>query len=132
MRKETLKVIADTFSSIGINYEFGEWTSEPQYPYFVGEYQEIASSGENGEQETAFILNGFARYCEHGKTALLALEDAKENIKTCLGIIGGRMVTTESGAVVAIFYENSLLIPIENAELRKIQVNLLVKEWSVN
>ena len=38
MTKEILKIISDSMESLGLNYEFMEWTSEIKYPYFVGEY----------------------------------------------------------------------------------------------
>lgn len=131
MRKETLKIIAEEMATMGIHYEFMEWTAKPSYPYFTGEYQEFESSGEHGEQETSFILTGFARDTGKGKTAYLSLEDAKEKIAVYFPMVGGRVVTTESGSVVAIFYTNSFDVPTGDAELKKIQINLMIKEWSV-
>ena len=46
-------------------------------------------------------------------------------------MVGGRVVTTESGSVVAIFYANSFDVPTGDAELKKMQINLMIKEWSV-
>ncbi len=131
MRKETLKIIAEAMVTMGIHYEFMEWTVKPSYPYFTGEYQEFEPSGEHGEQETSFILTGFARDTGKGKTAYLSLEDAKEKIAAYFPMVGGRVVTTESGSVVAIFYANSFDVPTGDAELKKIQINLMIKEWSV-
>lgn len=132
MRKETLKIISDAMSKMNINYEFMEWTSKPSYPYFTGEYQEFEPSGEDGEQETSFIHTGFARDSGKEKTAYLALEDAKEKISAYFPKVGGKMVTAGSGSVVAIFYANCFYVPTGDAELKKIQINLIVKEWSVN
>ena len=56
-----LKIISDSLQSLGINYEFGVWTSEAVYPYWVGEYQETPPLNEDGMQETTFILSGFTR-----------------------------------------------------------------------
>ncbi len=124
-----LKVIADEMDALGINYDFEEWKGKPIYPYFTGEYQEIESLDEDGEQETQFILNGFAR----GETAHADLEEAKNKIKKHFPKIGGRLATTESGSRVAIFYANTLgNLPTGDAELKRIQINLKVKEWSVN
>lgn len=123
-----LKVIADEMDSLAINYDFEEWKGEPKYPYFTGEYQELESLDEEGEQETQFILNGFAR----GVTAHADLEEAKNKIKKHFPNIGGRLATTESGSRVAIFYANTLgNIPTGDAELKRIQINLKIKEWSV-
>ena len=110
-----------------INYEFLEYTSPPEYPYFTGEYQEVPSGNEDGEQETTFILTGFAR----GEGAKLALEEAKKKIKTYYPRVGGRLVSAD-GSTLAIFYSDSFFIPTGDAELKKIQINLTIKEWSVN
>ena len=128
MSKAVLKTIDDSMNEMGINYEYMEWTSKPAYPYFTGEYQEVVSSAEDGMQETQFILNGFAR----GENALLELENAKEQIERYFPQVGGKVVSTESGSVVAIFYANALAnLPTGDAELKRIQINLTIKEWKV-
>ena len=124
MSKAVLKIIDDSMKEMGINYEYMEWTSAPVYPYFTGEYQEVVSMDEDGQQETQFILNGFAR----GEGAFLALENAKEQIKEYLQ--DGRLVSTEK-SVVAIFYSNTLAnLPTGDAELKRIQINLTVTEMN--
>ena len=129
MSKAMLKVIEDSMTELGINYEFKKWTAKPEYPYFTGEYQEDEPFNEDGEQGIQFILNGFGR----GESALVDLENAKEKIKAYFPKVGGRLVTTESGSVVAIFYASSFNnLPTGDAELERIQINLTVKEWSVN
>lgn len=121
-------LIATEMDALAINYDFEEWKGKPEYPYFTGEYQELESLKEDGEQETQFILNGFAR----GRTAFSDLEDAKNKIKKHFPSIGGRLATTGSGSRVAIFYANTLSnLPTGDAELKRIQINLKVKEWSV-
>lgn len=131
MSKEALKIISDAMSEMELNYDFMEWTSTSVYPYFTGEYQEIESLNEDGMQETSFILNGFARDVGGGKSAYLELEDAKDKIVSCFGKIGGKTVIAESGIAVAIFYTNSFPVPTGDAELKKLQINLTIKEWSV-
>ena len=121
-----LKVIAEEMDALSINYDFEEWKGEPIFPYFTGEYMEVEPLNEEGEQETQFILNGFAR----GISAHADLEEAKNKIKKHFPAIGGRLATTESSRV-AIFYANTLgNLPTGDAELKRIQINLKVKEWS--
>ena len=132
MSKEALKIIADAMSDMELNYDFMEWTSEPSYPYFTGEYQEVPTMSEDGEQETSFILNGFARDVGEDKTAYLELENAKEKIAAYFSKVSGKTVITDKGSVVAVFYANSLVIPTGDAELKRLQINLTIKEWSVN
>lgn len=122
-----LKIISDAMDALDINYDFKMWHGVPQYPYFTGEYQEIESINEDGEQETQFILNGFAR----SEESSAELERAKNKIKKYFPQIGGRLATTESGSRVAIFYASAFgNLPTGDAELEKIQINLKVKEWS--
>lgn len=122
-----LKIISDAMQSLGINYDFPEWDGQPVYPYFVGEYSEIPPVNEDGMQETSFLLNGFAR----GKEAWFALEEAKEKISAYFSKVGGHTVIADNGSAVAVFYSHSLVIPTGDAELKRIEVNLTIKEWSV-
>lgn len=124
MSKAVLDAVKNSMKEMEINYWFGEAPSPPKYPYFTGEYQEPESLSEDGEQDTQFILNGFAR----GKGAFLSLENAKEQIKEYLQ--DGRLVSTEK-SVVAIFYANTLAnLPTGDAELKRIQINLTIKEMN--
>lgn len=126
MSIDALAVIAQAMNEMGINYEFMEWSEKPSYPYFVGEYQEAPPDNESGEEEISFILTGFAR----GKGAWIKLEEAKQKIKKFFPAVGGKVVITDSGSAVAFFYANSIPIPQDEMELKKIQINLTVKEWS--
>jgi hypothetical protein len=123
---ESLEIIQNAMAEMGLEYSFMKRKSEPVYPYFTGEYQEIEPLNEDGLEESLFILNGFSR----GEAMLL--EEAKAKIKEKFNPRDGLIVTTESGSVVAIFYSNSLPVETEDAELERIQINLDVKEWSVN
>lgn len=126
MTEQALKIILESMEELGLNYEFMEWTSEAVYPYFVGEYQETPPADESSEQEATFILTGFSR------GSWLQLEQAKNKIKKCFPKASGKIVTTESRSAVAIFYAYSFPVPTGDAELKKIQINLTVKEWSAN
>lgn len=126
MSKASLKIISDAMDSLDINYSFMEWTAPPVDTYFVGEYGEVVPLNEDGMQETSFTLNGFTR------EAWLALENAKETIANYFNKVSGKIVIAENGSAVAVFYANSLVIPTGDAELKRIQINLTIKEWSVN
>lgn len=121
MTIESLNFLQNLFRSNGINYELEEWTGETIYPYFVGEYQESPTTQENGMQESLFILNGFMR----GKR--LALEQAKAIIER----IANTRAILPSGNGIAISYETSAMIPTYDEELKRIQINLNIKEWKV-
>lgn len=126
MTKNALKIISNAMKSLGLEYGLGAYEKSPVvYPYFVGEYQENEPLHESGLHESSFILNGFSR------DTWLTLESAKEKIETYFGKISGKIVMVEDGSAVAIFYANSLIVPTGDAELKRIQINLQVKEWSV-
>lgn len=126
MSKAVLKAVSDGMAAIGMNYEYREWTDDPVYPYFVGEYQEFEPMNEDGMQETSFLLTGFTR------GSYLELEEAKEKIEKKFNPITGYKVSTDQGSVEAIFYASTLTnIPTGDAELKTLQINLLVKEWKV-
>lgn len=121
MTIEALSYINNLLSNLKINYEFGEWTSDIIYPYFVGEYEESPSLNEDGLQETTFILNGFMR----GKW--LELEQAKSIIKKAINVTD----ILPNGNGIAVSYENTLIIPTGEDELKRIQINLKINEWEV-
>lgn len=126
MTKNALKIIKNAMQSLGLEYGLGVYEKSPAvYPYFVGEYQEIEPSNESGLQESSFILNGFSR------DTWLTLENAKEKIENYFNKVSGKIVMVDNGAAVAIFYANSMIVPTGDAELKRVQINLQVKEWSV-
>lgn len=119
---DKLKFISDQLSALGINYEFGEWTSAVKYPYFTGEITEEPIMTEDGKEESTLILNGFHR----GK--YIDLETAKNKIKKHFDQIHGLRATTDSG-VIAVFFDGSFYITTNEASLKRVQINLKIKEW---
>ncbi len=127
MSKRILKIMSNAMSSLGIEYAFATYRKNPiVYPYFVGEYNDTEGYTESGLQEGTFILNGFTR------DEWLTLENAKERIENYFNKVSGKMVMAEDGSVVAIFYASSMVVQTGDPELKRIQINLHTKEWSVN
>lgn len=127
MTRTALKIIKDAMTHLGLEYAFARYQKQPfVYPYWVGEYNEDEPMYENGFQSSSFTLTGFHR------GEWLDLEMQKESIANYFNKISGRTVMAEDGSAVAVFYNNSLIIPTMDAELKKIQVNLDIHEWSVN
>lgn len=119
-----LKYISDELEALDIDYEFGGWSSNPvPDPYFVGEYTEPESltKEENGLQEITFLLTGTG-------TNWLTLERAKSTIESNIS----KTAILPNGNGIAVFYAGSMIIPTGDAELKRIQINLSIKEWSVN
>lgn len=124
MSISTLRFISEKLEKLKIPYAFEEWTAnEVPDPYFVGEYNEVESTEreENGYQETTFILTGTGR-------KWLGLEQAKEIIEN--NITETAILPNGNGIVV--FYSNSFPVPTGDTELKRIQINLTIKEWRVN
>lgn len=119
-----LKYIATQLDGSKIPYCFEEWSKELQYPYFVGEYTEIEPFNEDGESESTFILTGTTR------GTWLSLEAEKEKIRS-LFPEDGITAILENKTGIAVFYASSMPIPTGVDELKRIQINLKVKEWRV-
>lgn len=118
-----LKFISDNLDALSIPYELGVWSSDPvPDPYFVGEYNEPESTEleENGLQEIDFILTGTG-------TTWIGLENAKKIIESNIS----KTAILPNGNGIAVFYTGSLLIPTGDAELKRLQINLNIKEWRV-
>jgi len=123
MTVEGLEFIDKELQDLGINYEFGEWTSDIVYPYFVGNFIEVPT--EDGPAETNFILEGFAR------GSYLELLQTKDKIEKHFE--HGKTAILDNHSGVAVVYDNANCdIPTGDANLKKVQINLTVKEWKVN
>jgi hypothetical protein len=126
MSKRVLKIVSDAMQALGIEYGLGTYAGTPiVYPYFVGEYTETEPMTEDGLQESTFLLTGFSR------DSWLTLEDAKERIQDYFDKVSGKVVMADDGSAVAVFYAYALIVPTGDAELKSIQIQLSVKEWSV-
>lgn len=120
---EKLKFIKEQMDNIAVPYEFGEWTSAIKYPYFVGEVTEDPITTEDGLEESTLILTGF-----HRGGSRVDLENAKQKIKRHFHPIVGKRASTGSGAI-AVFFDGAFYIPSGESQLKKMQINLKIKEW---
>lgn len=117
-----LKIVSEELDNIGVPYEFMQWTSDVQYPYFVGEYSEVPSVTEDGYKEGTLILTGTT------KGSWLELERIRANIEKHFPAVYGLRRSTDTGTVV-IMYGNSFPVPTGEADLKRIQINLEFREW---
>ena len=122
---EKLKFINEQMDTIAVPYEFDVWTSEIKYPYFVGEITEEPTAAEDGRESSTMLLTGFHR----GK--LIDIETIKKKIKKHFNPICGLRGWTDNGAIV-VFFDGAFYIPTGEADLKKIQINLKIKEWKVS
>lgn len=125
MTENGINVISESMESLGLNYAFMEWKKKPEYPYWIGEFTEPAPGDESGQHDSSFILTGYSR----GMWQDLISE--REKIKECFDPKAGKVVIADDGSAVAVFYAGSFPVRTGDAELKKLQINLDVKEWSV-
>lgn len=122
MTKEGLNFISSILKPL-VNYHFLYYkTDKVEYPYWVGEYLESEYSEETNYQETTFILTGVTR------GSYLELEKQKEIIKKALK---DKRAILPSGTGIAVHYDYSMPIRVDDIELQKIQINLTIQEWEV-
>ena len=118
-----LGYIADILSDGDINYEFGQWSSTPvPYPYWVGEYTESEAINEDGMQETTFILTGTTR------VSWYELEQDKEKIEK---LFKNATAILPNNNGIAGWYSDALIVPVDDMELKRMQINLSINEWKV-
>lgn len=127
MTNEALGKISDLLLSAGINYEFEEWTGE-EIPscYWVGEYTENESINEDGLHESSFILTGFTN------ETWLRLHEDKLKIEVLFPSIIGECFKLSNGSRLAVSYETAFPVPDNTMDIKKLQINLKIKEWMVN
>lgn len=120
MNTETLSYINTLLKESGLHYSFVRWNGELVFPYWIGEYSEVDSIYEDGMVETDFILTGTT------EESWFTLQQEKEKIEK---LFRDRTTILESGIGLSISFERSLIVPTESDTLKRIQINLSVKEW---
>lgn len=119
---DKLKFIKEQMGVIAVPYEFGEWTARIVHPYFTGEITEEPITTEDGAEQSTLILSGFNR----GK--YIDLETAKAKIKKHFHPVYGLRGDTDSGSI-AVFFDGAFYVPTGEAELKRIEIHLKIKEW---
>lgn len=123
MITDAFGAISDEMQRINVNYQFGRWLGEAVYPYFVGEGDAGEFVLENNYQEGTFFINGFS------KGTWLDLMQTSEKIKRHFADF---RAITKGGSGISITVAAFSVVPCEDAELKRIQITLNIKEWSVN
>ena len=102
---------------LNIPYTFDNWDTDIELPQFIGEISEIANINEDGKSEYSFILTGYA-------TNYSYLFGISEQLKTRY-----KNSTIVDGVVIK--YDNTNTIDNGTEDLKQIQINFTIKEWSV-
>ena len=121
MTTESLKFINDLMESLEIPYEYMEWESASMpNPFFVGSYVDNTTETheEDGSSESVFTLYGVG-------TTWMVLEEVKDKL------ININETAILPHGSIAVYFNNSQHLPSEDGRLKRIQIQLTVKEWSV-
>jgi hypothetical protein len=119
---DKLKFINEQMDIIAVPYEFGQWSSAVSYPYSVGEISETPTRSEDGSEEATLLLTVFHR------GNMIDLLAVKDKIKNHFPSVYGLRGKTDSGAI-AVFFDGSFSVPTGDPDLKKLQINLKIKEW---
>lgn len=114
-----LTTMNNELKEFDIPYTFDDWDKEAELPQFIGEITETATVDEDGKSEYTFILTGFATKTNYDYLLNVA-EKLRKKYKTSY-IVNG----------VVIKYDNLLLIDNDTDDLKQVQINLKIKEWSI-
>lgn len=123
MTSESLSYINSLLTEAIINYSFVRYNGELTFPYWIGEYSEVDSINEDGMTENDFILTGTT------EESWSSLQEEKEKIEK---LFRNRTTVLDSGIGISISLERALIVPTETEQLKRIQINLSVKEWRNN
>lgn len=124
MTLQGLNFIAKKLIAADIPYCFGAWSKDISYPYFVGEYSDNGSVNEDGESESSFILTGTTVESRN------SLEKNKNKIHQIFPDSGITEILP-NGIAIAVMYDGAMMIPTNSDTIKRIQINLKIKEWSV-
>ncbi len=116
---DLMDFIGRKLGEAAIPYEYGEWTQEISYPYFVGSFLESDHRYEDGRTAGTFTLDGWSR---GSKIMLLEASDRiKEIFQDCQEVQDARFFYVRFGG--------SRIVPTGEAELFKITITLFTYEW---
>lgn len=106
----------------GINYTLDLVNDIVTFPFWEGDFQEVDSSEEQGYHEYSFTLTGTNK----GTYSRLIkdLEIIRKITKNHTEILG-------SGHSVAFFYERMQMIPSQDEQIKRMEIIITIKEWSV-
>lgn len=118
--KKVLNALKNEAKLMNLPYEFDSWKSKVKLPYFVGEISEVSTLDEDGKREFDFILTG------EDVGTYSRLLDYSEIIEKRYKY--GHSVVI-NGGVVKIIYDNTITIPVEDEDVKRIQINITVYLW---
>ena len=117
--KKVLKIINDELNTMNIPYTFDGWDNEIELPQFIGDISETPTLNEDGLSEYTFILTGYAMKNDNDY-----LFDVAERLKQ-------RYKPSKIVDSMVIMYNNTMPIETNTDDLKRIEITLKIKKWSV-
>ena len=114
---EVLTIMNTEMEKLNIPYTFDTWDNDIELPQFIGEILETPNVNEDGKSEYTFILTGYATSYSY---LFGVAEQLKVKYKTS-AIVDG----------IVIKYDNTITVDNDTDDLKQIQINMTIKEWSV-
>lgn len=119
---DKLRFIKEQMEILEVPYEYGEWTEEITYPYFTGEIIESPYTTEDGFHGSSLKITGWHR------GYMVELERYKNKIEQHFHPITGCTQKMDNSTIAG-FYESAFYIPSGDADLKKIEISIELKEW---
>lgn len=126
MTKELLEAVAGRMAEYGLPYQYEIYSTDGKLPelYFVGHCSSSPVTTEDGRMSGTFLLTGIG-------TRWSTLEDAHAKIRDAFPRVSGFYQTKNGVYAIAIHYQSALAVPMDDAKIKKLQINLSYQEWSV-
>lgn len=121
--KNVLRFIQKVMQEAGFRYELNSYSGKITYPYYVGSYIEGPADNETGHKTVTFTVEGFTRGDE-----LQLIEDASR-MEEIFNPVDGLREVMEDGTSIVATYEGSTPIPVDDMDLKRIQINLQIQVW---
>ena len=115
-----LEFMKRQFDTLGLPYEFDEWTADAPDVYFTGEWSSEPIINESGEVKGRFILVG------HSYIGNLALEQWRQTLYTHFRD-GIREVNGDRAHIA--WYSNAQVVPTDIENFKRIEIYFDVRDW---
>lgn len=119
--KRVLEVVNAEMERLDIDYVYDNWDSDLVMPYCVGELNEIETFDEDNKREFTLMLS-----CEDNTNSYSRLFDISNTLKNTYK---HNQKILFDNSVFVIKYSNTIKIPTEDENIKRIQINLNIKVW---
>lgn len=125
MTKELMAAVKERLETAEIPYQYETYQTAGKLPpvYCVGHCSGSPITEESGMMSGTFLLTLVG-------TSWDALVTARERICRAFPIVSGYSTSGDNYAVL-LYYDSATAIPCDDARMKKIQINLKYREWSV-